>query len=74
MLITKLHPADMPGPDLAVSLRKRSPAMSVLYSSANPLAAMEVLDPAEVVSSMLPRPFSKATLLSRVNRLLAAHV
>jgi len=72
LLITKLHPEGMPGPDLAFHLRKRCPEMSVLYSSANPLAALEIPDPAEVISSMLPRPFSKATLLSRVNTLLTA--
>jgi two-component system, cell cycle sensor histidine kinase and response regulator CckA len=73
LLITKLHPAGMPGPDLAHCLRKNSPEMSVLYSSANPLAALEIPDPAEVVSSMLPRPFSRTRLLGRVNSLLAAH-
>jgi DNA-binding response OmpR family regulator len=73
LLITPLHPDGMPGPDLASCLRKRSPEMSVLYSSANPLAALEVPDPVEVVSSMLPRPFSKATLLRRISVLLAAH-
>jgi DNA-binding response OmpR family regulator len=73
LLITSLHPDGMPGPDLAFCLRKRSPEMSVLYSSANPLAALEVPDPSEVVSSMLPRPFSKTTLLRRINVLLAAH-
>jgi len=73
LLITKLHPPGMPGPDLAFHLRKRSPEMSVLYCSADPLAALEIPDPAEVVSSMLPRPFSKTRLLSRINTLLAAH-
>jgi two-component system phosphate regulon response regulator PhoB len=73
LLITTLHPGGMPGPDLAFRLRIRSPEMSVLYSSANPLAALEIPDPAEVVASMLPRPFSKTTLLSRINTLLAAH-
>lgn len=72
LLITKLHPDGMLAPELAFRLRKRSPEMSVLYSSANPLAALEIPDPAEVVSSMLPRPFSRATLLSRVNTLLTA--
>jgi DNA-binding response OmpR family regulator len=72
LLITMLRPLGMPGPDLTVLLRERSPEMSVLYSSANPLAALEVPDPAEVISSMLPRPFSKATLLSRVHKLLTA--
>jgi len=47
--------------------------MSVLYSSANPLAVLEIPDPAEAVSSMLPRPFSKTTLLSRINTLLGTH-
>ena len=73
LLITTMHPEGMPGPDLAVLLRIRSPEMSVLYSSANPLAVLEIPDPAEAVSSMLPRPFSKTTLLSRINTLLAAH-
>jgi DNA-binding response OmpR family regulator len=73
LLITPLHPDGMPGPDLASCLRKHSPEMSVLYSSANPLGALEVSDPAEVVSSMLPRPFTKATLLRRISVLLAAH-
>lgn len=73
LLITTLHPGGMPGPDLALCLRKRSPEMSVLYSSANPLAALEIPDPAEVISSMLPRPFSRTTLLSRINALLTAH-
>jgi two-component system cell cycle sensor histidine kinase/response regulator CckA len=73
LLITTMHPDGMPGPDLAVRLRLRSPDMSVLYSSANPLAVLEIPDPAEAVSSMLPRPFSKTTLLSRINTLLAAH-
>ena len=73
LLITNLHPAGMPGPDLAFLLRRRSPEMSVLYSSANPLAALEIPDPAEVVSSMLPRPFSRTRLLGRINTLLAAH-
>ena len=73
LLITKLHPLGMPGPDLASRLRKRSPEMSVLYSSGNPLAALEIPDPAEVVSSMLPKPFSRTRLLARINTLLAPH-
>jgi len=73
LLITTMHPLGMPGPDLASRLRMRFPEMSVLYSSANPLAALEIPDPAEVVASMLPRPFSKTTLLNRINTLLAAH-
>lgn len=73
LLITSLHPGGMPGPDLAHRLRQRSPEMSVLYSSASPLAALEVPDPVEVVSSMLPRPFSKSTLLRRIHILLASH-
>ena len=73
LLITELHPAGMPGPDLAFHLRKRSPQMSVLYSSANPLAALEIPDPAEVVSSIMPLPYSRARLLGRVYALLAAH-
>ncbi|MGB7280642.1 MAG: response regulator [Candidatus Acidiferrum sp.] len=72
LLITKLHPAGMAGPDLAYCLRKSSPEMRVLYSAANPLAALEIPDPAEVVSSMLPRPFSRTRLLAKVNSLLAA--
>lgn len=71
LLITKLHPSDMRGPELACHLRKHSPEMSVLYSSASPMAALEIPDPAEVVSSMLPRPFSRTRLLGRVNTLLA---
>ncbi len=74
LLITTLHPEGMPGPDLAVRLRLRSPEMSVLYSSANPLAVLEIPDPAEAVASMLPRPFSKTTLLSRISALLAPHL
>jgi DNA-binding NtrC family response regulator len=74
LLITTLRPGGMPGPDLAICLRKHSPEMSVLYSSANPLAALEIPDPAEVISSMLPRPFTRTTLLSRINTLLAAHI
>jgi two-component system, cell cycle sensor histidine kinase and response regulator CckA len=73
LLITTLHPAGMPGPDLAFYLRKRCPEMSVLYIAANPLAALEIPDPAEVVSSVLPRPFSKNRLLARINTLLASH-
>ena len=73
LLITTMHPDGMPGPDLAFCLRKRSPEMSVLYSSASPLAVLEIPDPAEAVSSMLPRPFSKTTLLSRINTLLGTH-
>ncbi len=42
LLITNMHPEGMPGPDLAFRLRKRSPEMSVLYSSANPLAVLEI--------------------------------
>ena len=72
LLITKLHPAGMLGPDLASHLRKSFPQMSVLYSSANPLAALEIPDPAEVVSSIMPLPFSRTRLLGRVNALLAA--
>ena len=73
LLITSLHPGGMPGPDLALRLRQRSPEMSVLYSSASPLAALEIPDPVEVDSSMLPRPFSKTILLRRINTLLASH-
>lgn len=73
LLITNLHPAGMSGPDLAVRLRERSPEMRVLYSSADPLAALDIPDPAEVVSSVLPRPFSKTRLLNKVNTLLAVH-
>ena len=73
LLITTMHPEGMPGPDLALRLRLRSPEMSVLYSSANPLAVLEIPDAAEAVSSMLPRPFSKTTLLSRISILLTAH-
>jgi len=73
LLITKVHSAGMPGPDLACCLRKDSPEMSVLYSSAHPLASLEIPDPAEVVSSILPRPFSRTRLLGRINSLLAAH-
>jgi len=74
LLITKLHPGEMSGPDLAGLLRRQCPEMSVLYTSANPLAALEIPDPQEVVSCMLPRPFSKERLLRRVHTLLAAHV
>ncbi len=74
LLITTLQPGGMPGPDLALRLRKRSPEMSVLYSSANPLAVLEIPDPAEAISSMLPRPFSRTTLLNRINALLAAQI
>jgi len=74
LLITMLRPDGMLGPDLALCLRKRSPEMSVLYSSASPLAALEIPDPAEVISSMLPRPFSRTTLLCRINTLLAAQM
>jgi DNA-binding NtrC family response regulator len=73
LLLTTLRPGGMLGPDLAYCLRKRSPGMSVLYSTANPMAALEIPDPQEVVASMLPRPFSKTTLLRRVNTLLAEH-
>ena len=73
LLITKLHPAEMPGPRLAGLLRKCWPSMSVIYSSGNPLAALQVPDPVEVVSSMLPRPFTREILLRRVNTLLAVH-
>jgi two-component system, cell cycle sensor histidine kinase and response regulator CckA len=72
LLITKLHPAEMPGPYLASRLRERSPEMRVIYSSANPLAALEIPDPTEVVSSMLPRPFSPEILLHRIKTLLAS--
>ena len=74
LLITKLHPEGMSGPDLANRLRERCPEMSVLYTSANPLAVLEIPDPGEVVSCMVPRPFSKERLLRRVHTLLAAHV
>ena len=70
LLLTNLYPAGMPGPDLAGLLKERSPSMGVIYSSANPLGVLEVRDPVEVVSAMLPRPFSKETLLNRVNALL----
>jgi DNA-binding response OmpR family regulator len=73
LLITQLHPADMLGPELARRLRARSPEMNVLYTSANPLAVLEIPDPDEVVSCMLPRPLSKEILLSRVHTLLATH-
>ncbi len=73
LLITMLHPAGMPGPDLALHLRKRSPEMSVLYCADNPLAALDIPDPAEVISSMLPMPFSRTRLLGRINTLLASH-
>jgi DNA-binding NtrC family response regulator len=73
LLITNMHPAGMPGPDLAFLLRERSPAMSVLYNAANPLAVLEVPDPTEAVASMLPRPFSREILLRRISTLLAAH-
>jgi two-component system, cell cycle sensor histidine kinase and response regulator CckA len=73
LLITTLRPSGMTGPDLTSCLRRRFPDMSVLYTSGNPLATLEVPDPAEVVSSMLPRPFSKEILLRRVNTLLAPH-
>lgn len=74
LLITTLHPGGMPAPDLAYRLRRRSPKMSVLYSDANPMAALEVPDPWEVVSAMLPRPFSKSTLLRRIDVVLSAHM
>lgn len=73
LLITTLRPSGMTGPDLTSRLRRRFPDMSVLYTSGNPMATLEVPDPAEVVSSMLPRPFSKEILLRRVSTLLAAH-
>jgi CheY-like chemotaxis protein len=72
LLITPLHLAEMTGPELASLLRERSPDMSVLYSSASPRAALEIPDPAEVVSSMLPSPFNKEILLRRVHTLIAA--
>jgi DNA-binding response OmpR family regulator len=73
LLITTLRPSGMTGPDLASCLRRRFPDMSVLYTSGNPMATLEVPDPAEVVSSMLPRPISKEILLRRVSTLLTAH-
>ena len=71
LLITKFYPRGMPGPDLAQRLRIHSPEMSVIYLAGNPLLALEIPDPAEVVSSMLPTPFSGKTLLSRINTMLA---
>ena len=71
LLITKLYPPGMPGPELALRLRSRSPEMSVLYTSGNPLAALEIPDAQEVVSSMLPWPCSPEILLRRINTLLA---
>ncbi|HKV24867.1 MAG TPA: hypothetical protein VJN93_09785 [Candidatus Acidoferrum sp.] len=73
VLITNLHPTGMPGPELASRLRKCSPRISVLYSDAGPLAALEIPDPAEVVSSILPRPFSRSRLLGRIQAMLASH-
>lgn len=73
LLLTMLHPAGMAGPDLACPLSKRSPEMSVLWRAANPLAALEIPDPAEVVSSMLPRPFSPTRWLGWTYARLAAH-
>jgi two-component system, cell cycle sensor histidine kinase and response regulator CckA len=70
LLITKLHPAEMAAPDLVGRLRQRSPTMGVLYSAANPLATLEIPDPEEVVSCMLPSPFSKEILLQRVQKVL----
>jgi len=49
LLITTRHPDGMPGPDLAFCLRKRSPEMRFLYSSAHPLAVLEI--------QTLPKPF-----------------
>jgi two-component system, cell cycle sensor histidine kinase and response regulator CckA len=70
LLITKLHPPEMAAPDLVGRLRQRCPAMGVLYSAANPLATLEIPDPEEVVSCMLPNPFSKEILLGRVHKVL----
>jgi DNA-binding response OmpR family regulator len=73
LLITKLHPEEMAAPDLVGRLRRRSPTMGVLYSAANPLATLEIPDPEEVVSCMLPSPFSKEILLRRVQKVLMLH-
>jgi response regulator RpfG family c-di-GMP phosphodiesterase len=70
LLITKLHPAEMAAAELAGRLRQRSPAMGVLYSAANPLAMLEIPDPEEVVSCMLPSPYSREILLGRVQKVL----
>jgi hypothetical protein len=59
----------MPGPDLAFRWRIRSPEISVIYSSLNPLAVLEIPDLAEVVASMPPGRFSKTIFLSRINTL-----
>lgn len=72
LLITNLHPDGMHGADLAARLRERSPRLSVLYCDASPLAALEIPDPAEVISSILPRPLSRNRLLGRIQTMLAS--
>jgi DNA-binding response OmpR family regulator len=70
LLITMLHPEEMAAPDLVGRLRQRSPDMGVLYDAANPLATLEIPDPEEVISCMLPSPFSRQILLGRVQKVL----
>jgi CheY-like chemotaxis protein len=64
LLITKLHLDGMLGPDLAFRLRMRSPKHECPIQLRESSGGLGDSRPAEVVSSMLPRPFRSATLTS----------
>ena len=74
LLLTRIRLRSVSGPDLARYLRIRSPSMAVLYLAESLAEMMELTDPEEFLSSLLPNPFSPEVLVHRVKILVSAVV
>src|SRR5260370_28230861 len=69
LLLTDVVMPEMSGPRLAERMLTYRPAMKVLYMSGYPETG-ESVDTPQVRANLIPKPFTKAKLLSRVRETL----
>jgi DNA-binding response OmpR family regulator len=70
LLITRLTPSGITGPELASQIPNRAARFSVLYMSDDSARSVQQLFSEEVRSCLLPHPFDEETLLARVKNAL----